>query len=68
MQYFESAACCSDGRAMRRIVDAEHESAWALARELADLGIVAVHDESRVSRQRLATALRHPAATCSSSP
>ena len=55
-QYFESAACWSDGPRAARVVDAEDDRAGAVARELADLRVVAVHDERRVARGAPATA------------
>ena len=59
-QYFESAACWSDGRAWRGSSTPKTTQPAASARELAELRIVGVDDEQRASgerRDRLAPAL-----------
>ena len=52
-QYFESAACWSEGRACERVVETEGDAARAVACEIADLRVVGVDDERGVAGERV---------------
>ena len=51
-----------------RVVETEDEPSGALACEVADLRVVAVHDEQRLRRQLAQPFARQRSARCSSSP